>query len=632
VRKLGKFSRVPLRTVRRLLAAAQRDLPVTGVNAVTFLACLVDSATAWKAKCDAALKSDAALADPEADPEAQQPEAAPGQSEATEEAATAALATEGAEGAASSLTSLRRVSQLISEGTSLEVDMSAELRGLRRSVWVIVARTLTQQPAANTPPADAVVAVDASGPGGVGSAVDATGADVLALFSPPALCVDLDLLLGMVDGGRGLGLDIQSAAGDGQEVFAAVAAAVSGITSWLVEAETLPFGSDELLALADRALGVRRLHLGGEVGFRRLLAARVHRHQTLRKQQPATGQSAIIADDLAGPYCLCRGGDDGSAMVECEVCAEWFHAACLGLGAKELGTSKRKNGDIADTATGFQCPVCSEVAKSEVGPAAGAGVGTVASAKTSTAGSKALPKRKAAKKAPLFVDSDGAEVLPALTAWQLFSAQERPRVELAVSEEASAAAAAAEAAAAAAAAETVVEANEGLAPPAVVPVAGAWGASDQRRVVQQRLATAWNALGTDERRPFADGAEAECGRHAAAMASNPANALTVARLEAEKQVRSDLRREERRQREALASENYRRAQQSSQQAAQQAAQPLVVPFLAGAFGSFAVPVVGPVASLVAGPVTGAVAGAAVGSAAGPAVGSVAGAAQADAAR
>lgn len=32
-----------------------------------------------------------------------------------------------------------------------------------------------------------------------------------------------------------------------------------------------------------------------------------------------------------GAYCWCRGADDGSAMVSCDCCDEWFHCTCVGL-------------------------------------------------------------------------------------------------------------------------------------------------------------------------------------------------------------------------------------------------------------------------------------------------------------
>lgn len=36
-------------------------------------------------------------------------------------------------------------------------------------------------------------------------------------------------------------------------------------------------------------------------------------------------------DDGGNRYCLCRGPNDGSFMVGCDTCEEWFHGACVKL-------------------------------------------------------------------------------------------------------------------------------------------------------------------------------------------------------------------------------------------------------------------------------------------------------------
>ncbi|KAJ6493534.1 hypothetical protein C8R47DRAFT_975143 [Mycena vitilis] len=48
-------------------------------------------------------------------------------------------------------------------------------------------------------------------------------------------------------------------------------------------------------------------------------------------------------------YCLCRTGDDGSPMVYCEECDEWYHFACVGL-----------NEDTAGDIVIFVCKPCEE--------------------------------------------------------------------------------------------------------------------------------------------------------------------------------------------------------------------------------------------------------------------------------
>lgn len=43
------------------------------------------------------------------------------------------------------------------------------------------------------------------------------------------------------------------------------------------------------------------------------------------------------AEPAAVVYCLCRGPDDGSMMVECGGCAKWFHTRCVGLPLRSAG-------------------------------------------------------------------------------------------------------------------------------------------------------------------------------------------------------------------------------------------------------------------------------------------------------
>lgn len=43
------------------------------------------------------------------------------------------------------------------------------------------------------------------------------------------------------------------------------------------------------------------------------------------------------ADSAAVVYCLCRGPDDGSMMVECGGCVKWFHTRCVGLPLRSAG-------------------------------------------------------------------------------------------------------------------------------------------------------------------------------------------------------------------------------------------------------------------------------------------------------
>ena len=39
-------------------------------------------------------------------------------------------------------------------------------------------------------------------------------------------------------------------------------------------------------------------------------------------------------EDGGNSYCLCRGPNDGSFMVECDVCQQWYHGECVKLKVK----------------------------------------------------------------------------------------------------------------------------------------------------------------------------------------------------------------------------------------------------------------------------------------------------------
>jgi len=49
-----------------------------------------------------------------------------------------------------------------------------------------------------------------------------------------------------------------------------------------------------------------------------------------------------------GPYCLCRGPDNGSPMICCDTCNDWFHLRCVKISVK-----------AARTVDKYVCPNCS---------------------------------------------------------------------------------------------------------------------------------------------------------------------------------------------------------------------------------------------------------------------------------
>lgn len=67
-----------------------------------------------------------------------------------------------------------------------------------------------------------------------------------------------------------------------------------------------------------------------------------------------TGED-ILASDSANLYCLCRKGDHGGFMIECDLCDEWYHGECVGVTA-----------ELAGTFTWYHCPTCqrSEISNS----------------------------------------------------------------------------------------------------------------------------------------------------------------------------------------------------------------------------------------------------------------------------
>lgn len=61
-------------------------------------------------------------------------------------------------------------------------------------------------------------------------------------------------------------------------------------------------------------------------------------------------------DDGGNRYCLCRGPNDGTFMVQCDDCDQWFHGSCVNLkvGYKALNTS---NGYFGCCTTSLRVPI-----------------------------------------------------------------------------------------------------------------------------------------------------------------------------------------------------------------------------------------------------------------------------------
>eukprot|EP01125_Pyxidicula_operculata_P000118 TRINITY_DN1016_c1_g1_i3.p2 TRINITY_DN1016_c1_g1~~TRINITY_DN1016_c1_g1_i3.p2 ORF type:complete len:961 (-),score=260.57 TRINITY_DN1016_c1_g1_i3:283-3165(-) len=51
-------------------------------------------------------------------------------------------------------------------------------------------------------------------------------------------------------------------------------------------------------------------------------------------------------------YCICKGNDDGTFMICCDICSDWFHGRCVGI--------RERDGKQIDK---YVCPVCTETGK-----------------------------------------------------------------------------------------------------------------------------------------------------------------------------------------------------------------------------------------------------------------------------
>jgi hypothetical protein len=141
-------------------------------------------------------------------------------------------------------------------------------------------------------------------------------------------------------------------------------------------ADTLSTGSTAPIDLheADRLLGIagQGIYLKEEYAFARLknILLRSMRDCKSREYKKAhllsdydfdfhnNGTTPVVSDsgDTMGrldgsiaplnevkQYCWCRGADDGSPMVQCDGCDEWFHSSCMGL-TKQKATAPKGSG------------------------------------------------------------------------------------------------------------------------------------------------------------------------------------------------------------------------------------------------------------------------------------------------
>ncbi len=68
-------------------------------------------------------------------------------------------------------------------------------------------------------------------------------------------------------------------------------------------------------------------------------------------------QLQCIIQDEANRYCACEGYNDGSFMISCNACEEWFHGRCVWLDEKTFESSPSKDD--------YECPGCCHDKKRE---------------------------------------------------------------------------------------------------------------------------------------------------------------------------------------------------------------------------------------------------------------------------
>lgn len=61
--------------------------------------------------------------------------------------------------------------------------------------------------------------------------------------------------------------------------------------------------------------------------------------------------SAAPESEEEEQYCFCGGRDDGTMMIACDECNEWYHIRCLKLTARHVKA-------LSATSTPFVCPSC----------------------------------------------------------------------------------------------------------------------------------------------------------------------------------------------------------------------------------------------------------------------------------
>jgi hypothetical protein len=81
----------------------------------------------------------------------------------------------------------------------------------------------------------------------------------------------------------------------------------------------------------------RRASLRQQQRRERLQSQTGARAKPARKDGEQTNNSGEDSEgDEENRYCICRGYDDGTFMLACDTCDEWYHGRCVGVNRQQV--------------------------------------------------------------------------------------------------------------------------------------------------------------------------------------------------------------------------------------------------------------------------------------------------------
>lgn len=144
----------------------------------------------------------------------------------------------------------------------------------------------------------------------------------------------LEDIQALLDDGRAAGIPTDD------PIFKRIVTSYDRVIQWKNEAENV---LSKLRSMTDRSSATWFL---GSMAIKDL----IKRGEQLEWPAPEDVQ---VLKDNSSLYCLCRTlPDEGSAMIQCDSCEEWFHFECVGRQAPALVAEE-------DDAMSWNCPICS---------------------------------------------------------------------------------------------------------------------------------------------------------------------------------------------------------------------------------------------------------------------------------